>query len=215
MARSPQRPRRVKPWMIGTLAVVVVLILAAMSVKVVSIEDNEARAAGGFDPASYAADRFDSEIVPQIEDEALDLSTLLTDLAAGADEAEFGNTSGSSSAYSFPVTFTGVAGTPAGAILPVTVEGVPADVTVQVQIGPALNGTAIRDVTGTVSFNEFTNQLEYQTVATEFNNLVRTDVLADVDPAAIAGKTVTVTGAYTRVNPALVSVVPVSFEVQP
>jgi len=215
MARSPQRPRRVKPWMIGTVAVVVVLIAAALSVKVVSIEDVEARAAGGFDPASYAADRFESDIVPQIDEEALDLTALLADLAAGADEADLGNTSGSSSAFSFPVTFTGVAGTPVGAILPITVEGVPAETTVQVQIGPALNGTAIRDVTGTVSFNEFTNQLEYQTVATEFNNLVRTDVLADVDPAALAGQTVTVTGAFTRVNPALVSVVPVSFEVTP
>ena len=39
------------------------------------------------------------------------------------------------------------------------------------QIGPAINGTALRDVTGTVDFNEFTNQLEFQEVATEFNNL--------------------------------------------
>jgi predicted lipoprotein len=215
MARPSLPPRRVKPWMIGGLAIVIVVVAAALSVKVVSLEDAAASAAGGFDPAEYAADRFESEVVPQIEDEAVDLTTLLGDLTGGADEADFGNTSGSSSAYSFPVTFTGVAGTPAGAILPVTVEGVPADVTVQVQIGPALNGAAIRDVTGTVSFNEFTNQLEYQTVATEFNNLVRETVLADVDPATLAGSTITVTGAFTRVNPALVSVVPVTLEVAP
>ena len=42
---------------------------------------------------------------------------------------------------------------------------------------------------------------------------VRT-VLGDIDPTTIAGKTVSVTGAYTRVNPALVSVVPVNIEVQ-
>jgi predicted lipoprotein len=51
-------------------------------------------------------------------------------------------------------------------------------------------------------------------VATELNNQVRETVLADVDPAALPGKTITVTGAFTRVNPALVSVVPVRFEVQ-
>ncbi|WEO76866.1 DUF2291 domain-containing protein [Cryobacterium sp. SO2] len=215
MARPTVPPRRVKPWMFGAVAIVIVVVAAALSVKVVSLEDAAASAAGGFDPASYAADRFESEVVPQIEDEAIDLATLLGDLNGGGDEADFGNTSGSSSAYSFPVTFTGVAGTPVGAILPVTVDGVPADVTVQVQIGPALNGAAIRDVTGTVSFNEFTNQLEYQTVATEFNNLVRETVLSGVDPAALAGTTVTVTGAFTRVNPALVSVVPVSLEVAP
>ncbi|MET1019552.1 MAG: DUF2291 family protein, partial [Microterricola sp.] len=53
-----------------------------------------------------------------------------------------------------------------------------------------------------------------QEVATEFNNRARDGALADVDPSTIAGKTVRVVGAYTRVNPALVSVVPVAFEVQ-
>ncbi len=214
MARSTRTKSWVRPWMIAALAFVIVAIAAASSVKVVSLEDATAAEQGSFDPASYAEERYASEIAPQIEEDAHDLSTLLTDLAGGADEADLGNTSGASSAYSFPVTFTGVAGTPAGAILPVTVAGVPAGVTVQVQIGPALNGTALRDVTGTVSFNEFTNQLQYQQVATELNPQVRETVLADVDPASLPGKTITVTGAFTRVNPALVSVVPVRFEVQ-
>jgi predicted lipoprotein len=51
-------------------------------------------------------------------------------------------------------------------------------------------------------------------VATEFNNIVKTEVLATVDPATLNGKTVTVTGAFTRVNPELVSVVPIAFEVE-
>lgn len=215
MARSAHTRSRVKPWMVGAFLVIIVVVAAAFSTTVVSIEQATADAAGGFDPAEYAADRYESEIAPAIEQDAHDLATLITDLAGGADESEFGNTSGSSSSFSFPVTFTGVAGTAVGSILPVTVPGVPADVTVQVQIGPALNGTALRDVTGTVSFNEFTNQLEYQQVATELNNQVRDSVLTGLDPASLTGKTITVTGAFTRVNPTLVSVVPVAFEVQP
>jgi predicted lipoprotein len=43
---------------------------------------------------------------------------------------------------------------------------------------------------------------------------VRSDVLTAVDPAQLEGKTVHVVGAYTRVNPALVSVVPIVFEVE-
>ena len=180
-----------------------------------TIEDAEAaESVGRFDPVEYADERFDSEIVPQIEGDAVDLATLLNDLEGGADEGDFGNTPGAGSSYSFPVEFTGTAGAPNGSILPVVVEGVPGEVTVQVQIGPAINGTALRDVTGTVSFNEFTNQLEFQEVATEFNNRVRIDVLADVDPAQLEGRPVHVVGAYTRVNPALVSVVPVVFEVE-
>lgn len=214
MTASAVTKRRVRPWMIWVPVTVVVLLAAVLTTKVVSVEDAEAAASGTrFDPVSYADERFESEIVPQIEDEAIPLPELLTELADGADEADFGNTPGTGSSFSFPVSFTAVAGTPNGSILPVTVEGVPSDVTVQLQIGPALNGTALRDVTGTVSFNEFTNQLEFQEVATEFNNRVRDGILTEVDPATIEGKTIEVVGAFTRVNPALVSVVPVSIEV--
>lgn len=216
MHAAPARRHFLRPWMVWMVLAVVVVIAAGLTTKVVSTEEDDAAASGGrFDPVEYADERFESEIVPQIEEEALPLGTLLSDLADGADEAEFGHAPGAGSSYSFPVEFTGVAGAPNGSILPVTVEGVSPDVTVQVQIGPALNGTALRDVTGTVSFNEFTNQLEFQEVATEFNNRVRDTVLADVDPAAIEGSSVTVVGTFTRVNPALVSVVPVVFEVAP
>jgi len=199
--------------MVLTALAAVVLVAAAFNVKVVSASDADTAASEGqLDPAAYAAERFD-DIAAQVEDEAVPLADLLAQLEGGADEAEFGNTSGASSAYAFPVTFTAVAGTATPPILPVTVEGVPAETTVQVQIGPALNGTALRDVTGEISFNEFTNQLEYQNVSTQLNDLVRTDVLEGFDAAAAAGKTVEVTGAFLRVNPQLVSVVPVSIEV--
>jgi predicted lipoprotein len=206
--------RRLFVRLAGALVALVVLIAAIASTKVLSVgEAAEASQAGAFEPADYAAEHFDEDIVPVITDEAADLSTLLSDLAGGADEADFGHSAGTSSAYSFPVTFTGVAGTPNGSILPVTVEGVAEGTVVQVQIGPAINGTAIRDATGTVDFNDFTNQLEFQEVATELNTLVKEQVLADVDPATIAGQTITVTGAFTRVNPSLVSVVPISLEI--
>ena len=205
--RSP-----IRAWMLWLAAFVVVVAAGAMTTKVISIEDVEAAAAeGSFDPVSYTDDRFESEIVPQIEEDAVDLSALLADLAAGADEAEFGHAPGTGSSFSFPVTFTGVTGTQTGSLLPITVEGLPEDVTVQVQVGPAINGTALRDVTGTVSFNEFTNQLEFQEAATEFNNRIRDGILADTTLPA-AGEPITVTGAFTRVNPALISVVPISIE---
>jgi predicted lipoprotein len=201
--------------MIWSAAFLVLIGAALSSTRFVSIEDAEAAASGErFDAVAYADERFDAEIAPQIEEEATDLTTLLGQLSGGADESELGNTSGTGSAYSFAVEFTGVAGEVNGSILPVTVEGVPPETTVQVQVGPAINGTAIRDVTGTISFNEFTNQLEFQEVATELNSRVRDGVLADVDPASLAGQTVHVVGAFTRVNPELVSIVPVVFEVQ-
>ena len=213
---SDTRPRSpIRPWHVQVVVLIVVVVAVFFNVKVVSIADATAASPDAFDPASFAVENYETEIVPQIEKEAVPLATLLTDLAGGADEADFGNSSGTASSYSFPVTFRGVAGTPAGGVVPIAVDGVPADVTVQLQVGPALNGTALRDVTGTISFDQFTNQLEYQKVGTELNNQVKATVLDSLDVASLAGKTVTVTGAYTRVNPALVSVVPVKLEVSP
>jgi len=199
--------------MVALVALLVVAIAAAFSTKVVSTEEAQADSAGTFDPKTYAEDHFDADIVPYIEDNAVDLSTLLGDLAGGAEEADFGNTSGASSAYAFPVTFTAVGGAPTPPTLPLTVDGVPEGTTVQLQVGPAINGTALRDVSGTVKFNDFKNQLEYLQVSTEFNELVKSSVLADLDVASLEGKQLKVTGAFLRVNPALVSVVPTSIEV--
>ena len=213
---QPRRRSAIRPWMVGLSALVIVIFVASFNVKVVSLDEVAAEnAAQQFDPVAFVEENYDSVIVPGIEENAVDLATLLTDLAAGADEADFGNTSGASSAYAFPVTFTAVAGTLTAPILPVTVEGVPEGTTVQVQVGPAVSGTALRDVTGTVDFNDFSNQLEYQNAAGELNNRVKSSVLNDFDAAAAAGKTITVTGAFLRVNPALVSVVPISIEVTP
>lgn len=209
MARRP----RIPAWLPITVAILALVGVGLATTKYISLEDATAAASeGAFDPEAYADERFESEIVPQIEGDAVDLATLLSDLAAGADEADFGHAPGAGSAYSFPVTFTGVAGAQQGSLLPVSVEGIPSDTVVQVQVGPAINGTALRDVTGTVSFNDFTNQLEFQNVATVFNERVRDGILSETD-LPTEGQTVTVTGAFTRVNPALVSIVPIALEV--
>ena len=216
MSTTPRTRSRIRPWMIGAAVALVVIVVAGFNVKVVSLDDVAAEnAAQQFNPVAFVDENYDSVIVPYIDDNAVDLATLVAALADGADESEYGNTSGASSAYAFPVTFTAVAGDLKAPILPVTVEGLPDGVTVQIQVGPAVSGTALRDVTGEVDFNDFSNQLEYQTAATELNNRVKADVLEGFDAAAASGKPITVTGAYLRVNPNLISVVPISIEVAP
>lgn len=211
---APARRLRIRPWMIGTAALMVVVGVGAATTTYRSISDVASAAEeAAFDPAEYAKEHFEKDMVPQIEKEAVDLSTLLTDLEDGADQADYGNAPGAGSSFSFPVTFTATVGEIKEPVAALTIDGVDSETTVQLQVGPALNGTALRDVTGTVDFNDFTNQLEFQNVATELNNIVRDTVLADT--TIVEGDTVTVTGAFTRVNPKLVSVVPVDLEVMP
>ncbi|MGF4041771.1 DUF2291 family protein [Paenarthrobacter nitroguajacolicus] len=214
MTRGQKGSFLLSPRILLSTVVVLVVVAAALSTKVVTVSAAEAVGKGGFDPAAYANERFESEVATRIRDNAVDLATLNSELAKGADPSKFGKSAGSSSAYSFPVKFEATAGTPAGSILPVTVDKIPENVKVQVQVGPAVNGTALRDAPGSIQFNDFTNQLEFQKIATELNNQARERVLSKVDSASLVGKKVSIVGAFTRVNPGLISVVPVTIEVQ-
>lgn len=123
------------PRILLSTVVVLVVVAAALSTKVVTVSAAEAVGKGGFDPAAYANERFESEVATRIRDNAVDLATLNSELAkGGADPSKFGKSAGSSSAYSFPVKFEATAGTPAGSILPVTVDKIPENVKVQVQV---------------------------------------------------------------------------------
>jgi predicted lipoprotein len=68
---------------------------------------------------------------------------------------------------------------------------------VAVQIGPVVRGTALRDATGLVSFNQFANQLDYADVSKEMNSRALKTAFSTAPAASLAGKTVTFYGAFT------------------
>ncbi len=68
---------------------------------------------------------------------------------------------------------------------------------ISLQIGPVVIGTALRDATGLVSFNQFTNQIDYAGVSKEMNLRAIKDALAGRDPASFNGKTIQFFGAFT------------------
>ena len=96
----------------------------------------------------------------------------------------------------------------------INVPGVSPAVTVRVQTGPAINGTDVRDATGTISFGQFTNQIDYQNAGSALNNEVKSRVLAKVDTAKLTGKTVSVVGAFQLVVPNSWLITPVKLQVQ-
>jgi len=216
-ARASARRRR--SVVSGVLAAGVLAAVAATT-TVVAADDPAAAGTGAqsFDPVEYADERYESEVVATVEDEAVELTDLLPQIIADPEAAgeEHGHRDGVSSPYAYPVTGTGVAGAVDGTLLPVAVEGLPEGVEVVLQVGPAVNGTALRDATGLIGFDDFLNQIEYADVATELNNKVKEQVLAGFDAAGAAGSTVSFTGAFAYgSNTALLQVTPVSLEVQP
>lgn len=164
------------------------------------------------DPVSYAQGVYEPEVVPAITDNAVELPELLDALAedeAAADDYGFRN---GGSPYSFPVRATGtVVEGPFGEV-GLEVEGVPSDVTVGVQTGPAVTGTAVRDATGLITFEMFLNQIDFASVATELNNRVKENLLSVTDFDALMGTEVTVVGAFTHDNDEHVKITPISIE---
>lgn len=208
------RPKRRLPIkrLVGLVLAVALVALMIANTKFLSADESSAAAGEQFSAEEYAEENYETEIAAWIQENAVPAEELHAAISEDLDAAgeQYGNRAGAS-AWAFPVTLTGVAGevNPTNGQLPVTVEGLPEDLRVIVQMGPAVNGSALRDVTGEIEFGMFTNQIEYQSVAVQLNNKVKELVLADFDPAAMNGQTITVTGAFSAGNPEAWIVTPV------
>lgn len=200
---------------VWALGVLVVVIAMALGTKVVSGEALQATVPVVFNSEEFGAEKF-PEVMDTIIQNAQPLSEIAAALVAdeGAAAAEYGVREGTGFPV-FSVIFTAVAGTPdAGGFIPFTVEGVPGTITVRMQTGnPAITGTDLRDATGTIHFPDFVNQIEYQDAGVALNNELKKTVLANVVAADLAGKTLTVTGAFQLVNPSSYMITPVKIEV--
>ncbi|PPF39631.1 DUF2291 family protein [Rathayibacter sp. AY1A3] len=215
MSAAPARGARRLPRRTLILGGVVVVAIAAMafSTKVVGADSDLGAGPAAFSAEAWAAENF-PVVQEGIAERAIDAPTLAAAIAADstAAAAQYGVPGGTGPEFS--TTFTGTVGAGQNGIYPVTVEGVPADVLIRVQTGPAINGTDLRDATGTIEFGQFTNQIAYQDAASALNEQLKTTVLGPVDTTALEGRTIQVTGAFQLINPAGWLVTPSELVVQ-
>lgn len=211
ISKSPP-PVRSYRW-IGIAAAVVLVGAMAFDTTIVRIGSEADVRVQKFSPEAYGAEQF-PVIRQNVETRAVDAVELSQAIAA--DRAAAGEKYGVATSIGpvLPVRFTGVVGERKANYNVVAVEGLPAELTVRVQTGPALNGTDLRDATGQIEFGQFKNQIEYQDAGSAINNEVKKVVLGDIDPAALSGRTVSVTGVFKLVNPKSWIVTPVRFDVQ-
>jgi predicted lipoprotein len=207
-----QQPARSYRWF-GIAAVVVLVGAMAFDTKIVTIGSDADVQVQKFSPVAFGAEQFPL-IKQNVEERAVDAVELSQ--AITADKKAAGEKYGVATSVGpvFPVKLTGVLGERKANYNVVAVEGLPAELTVRVQTGPALNGTDLRDATGKIEFGQFKNQIEYQDAGSAINNEVKKVILGDLDPATIEGKTVTVIGVFKLVNPKSWIVTPVRFDVQ-
>lgn len=165
---------------------------------------------------AFAEEYYDPIIVPYIQENAVDLKEIHDAILVDPDEAgaTYGNRDGDSSAYSVPTVVEAKAIAYQNDLMLLEVDGVELEGAVYLAAGPALNGTAIRDVTGLVRFGMFVNQLGYQDAGTKLNDKVRDNVLAQFDPITdLEGKTLRIVGAFSLFNTRNYIIMPISIEV--
>lgn len=194
-------------------AIILVIVAMALDTTVIRIGSEEDVRAAAFSPEAFGEAEF-PRIQSEIETEAVDAVTLLAAINEDRDAAieRFGEPG--SVGPIFPIYFTGVVGEGRSGVFPVSVDGMPDDLLIRVQFGPAINGTEVRDATGTIAFGDFTNQIEYQDAGSALNNQVKEQVFGDLDRDSLPGQTVSVVGVFRLVNPASWFVTPVRLEIE-
>ena len=151
--------------------------------------------------AQFADGVWDSKVLPAIQEKAQDIAKILPEIRADPEAAgqKYGRRE-ATNPYNYMVKGTGKVlevntKSQAGTVI-LEIPGLSEKVTLQ--IGPVVRGTALRDATGHVSFNQFTNQLEYADVSKEMNSRAIKTAVGGIDPAfSCAGKTITFFGAFT------------------
>jgi predicted lipoprotein len=195
---------------VGLIALALLVIAIAATTTYRSADSSgSAGEPAKFDAAEYGAATY-PKVVPAIEKRAVDIVTLQRAIAAdsGAAGARYGTRQGTGP-YSYAVELTGTAGTVSGGLLAVTVPGI-GKAHVSVQVGPAVNGTALRDAVGFIKFGQFVNQVDYADAGTALNNRMKSKLLAGLDAASLKGKQITVVGAMTPLTGDVLTVTPVS-----
>ena len=209
--KAPASSRR--GLLIGVVAAVLLVGAIALDTTVVPIGSEADVRVQAFSADSYGQEQF-PRIQAFVKEKAVDAATLAPAVLADKNAAaEQYGTASSTGAIMF-VTLTGVAGEARSGVYPLTVEGVPEDITVRVQTGPAINGTDLRDAPGDIAFGNFKNQIEYQDAGSGINRAMKAAVLDGIDTASLTGKTVTVTGAFRLINPKNWMITPVEVAVQ-
>ncbi|MDL2398031.1 DUF2291 domain-containing protein [Rhizobium mayense] len=194
-------------------AAVVVVAAIAFDTTVVKIgSENDVREQA-FSPEAYGVQEF-PKVLANVEKRAVDAPDLANAIAA--DKKAAGDKYGvaTSTGPVLPVSLTGVFGARKANYNELKVDGLPGEVVVRVQTGPAVNGTDLRDATGTIEFGQFTNQIEYQDAGSAINNEMKKTVLAGLDVDNLSGKSATVVGVFKLINPKNWLVTPVKVEVK-
>lgn len=198
---------------VTAVAAIVVIGAIALDTTVVKIGSEDDVRQQAFSPEAFGAEQF-PKIQADVEKRAVAAIDLATAIAADKKAAGEKYGVATSTGPVIPVTLTGTFGERKSNTNEMKIDGLSPETVVRVQTGPAVNGTDLRDATGTIHFGQFTNQIQYQDAGSAINNEMKKAVFAGLDPDQLNGKTATVVGVFRLINPKNWLVTPVKVDVK-
>ena len=154
-----------------------------------------------FNPDKMAADLWDSQVIPYLADKAGSLEEILPLMAEDPEAAgaRFGHREQAEAPWTVATrvegTIVAAKTDTRAATIDIDVDG-DAAADAQVQIGPVVRGTALRDILDFVPFGSFTNQIDYAQFGKSLNRLMSDAELADVPREDLVGRTVELLGVF-------------------
>ena len=209
----------------GKINIAVVLIMAGVMPSACKFERTKtseeiAAQTTVFDPDKMVADIWDAKVIPYLTSKSGDFKTVreleISDAEAAGSKYGHKEKVGNSP-WTLVVRLEGkiVSSNTESRAATIDVDGDgdgKADATVQ--IGPAMRGTALRDSLDFVSFNDFTNQIDFAQFGKAFNTFANKTFLDKIPRDNLNGSQVKLLGTYQHgVSSELPLISPASFEI--
>ncbi|WP_428492239.1 DUF2291 family protein [Rhodopila sp.] len=193
----------------------VLILIAAMVIdtKVVRIGSKADVQSNVFSPTAFGKSNF-PKVQAAVESRAVGAAELAAALGKDQAAAEKQYGVASDAGPEISVKFTGRAGKQDLGVYDVSVAGVPAAIHITVQTGPAIMGTDLRDGTGSITFGQFRNQIDYQNAGSALNMAMKKEVISKINAGTLTGKTISVVGVFQLTDPDNWAVTPVQLSVR-
>jgi predicted lipoprotein len=162
--------------------------------KIVSNKDLAANSQDAFDAAAYVDEHWNKKAFAEFKSRAVDLDTLLPAIAEDPDKAGkiYGQRAGDGNPWTYEIKGVGkVIAVETGSrhgIMSLEVATKNGPKKVDLQIGPVIFGTALRDSLPSIHFGDFVNQIQYAQVSRTLNDGASSAIHGSFDPKDAVGK---------------------------
>jgi predicted lipoprotein len=183
-----------------------------------SLEEDEA-ATAGFNPEDYVDNLWESQLLPYVRDNSVQVTELLAEIARNESRAteKYGKRS-RTGAYSFLIygdaQVLGVDLDSRIGLMSIDFAPYDGDADANMAIGPVIRNRneSVHDAVGFIQFNDFVNQTEFAGVGSAIKDRILRDVISTLDLETAVGTSLHFYGAFTLDDLSNIEIVPIILE---